>query len=202
MNSILDGETAGWTDIDRLRQLRGLVVHVTEDLVADGHVRRGIPSFGFLKRYDRICRWCTRPTAKGTVWHRPCVCAYFAAVGNPQLREVVGPPVACPCGQPGQELDHIDALGLASASRDVHRYRGALSFSNLRWLCHRCHAVKTGDDRRRLRRLIAGPLPGDRVYGPAFANWTPAIQFALFGPEELARLEAAYDNAEIQHAGA
>ena len=122
--------------------------------MANGHVRRGIPSFGFLERYDRICRWCTRPTTKGTVWHRPCACAYFAAVGNPQLRAVVGlPTVCCPCGEPGQEFDHRDSLALASASRDVYRYRRALSFANLQWLCRDCHAAKTGDDRRQLSTL-------------------------------------------------
>lgn len=35
------------------------------------------------------------------------------------LREVAGLPVTCACGQSGEELDHIDPLSLANASRDV-----------------------------------------------------------------------------------
>ena len=145
-----------WTAADRMRQLRGLLRHVPATLEA-GVARRGIPTFPRLRRYDGRCRWCGRPTSERTVWHPACVPAYWAATAqSSRLRRYFRRKPACPCGQPGTELDHIDALSIASASGDRHRYVRALTLANLRWLCHACHAAKTGDDRRRLNDLLHG----------------------------------------------
>lgn len=54
------------------------------------------------------------------------------------------------------ELDHADALSVAWASGDEGRMVRALTLENLRWLCHDCHKVKTGEDRRRMRNLLDG----------------------------------------------
>lgn len=144
-----------WTDVDRMRQYRGLLRHVPDDL--DGTARRGIKPFARLERYDGRCRWCGiafTPAEGRRAWHPPCVAAYwFATAQSSRLRRFLRKPMPCPCGQPGTELDHIDALGLASASGDRHRYLQALTGANLRWLCHACHARKSGRDRRQLNAL-------------------------------------------------
>ena len=143
-----------WTDADRLRQYRGLLRHVP-DVLREGEVLRGIPSFPPLERYDGHCRWCGQATEGRRAWHEPCVPAYWAATAqSSRLRRYFRRRPACPCGQPGTELDHIDALSIASASGDRRRYVRALTLANLRWLCHDCHAAKTGDDRRRLNDLL------------------------------------------------
>ena len=54
------------------------------------------------------------------------------------------------------ELDHRDALSVAWASGDERRLMRALALGNLRWLCHACHAAKTGDDRRMMASLLNG----------------------------------------------
>lgn len=180
---MLRGDTLAWTDVDRLRQGRGLVRHVTPEHAVRGRVQRGIPTFGRMRSFDGICRWCGQPIEEGrrAVWHTPCLAAYWAATAaQHRLREIVGAPHACPCGRPGVQLDHTDALSLASASGDVRRYRRALSFSNLCWLCHDCHAAKSGKDRIALRRMLAGPVPGRRV--DTTIDWS-VVQEALFEPD-------------------
>ena len=52
------------------------------------------------------------------------------------------------------ELDHHDALSVAWASGSERRLMRTLTLSNLRWLCHQCHATKTGQDRRRMKNLL------------------------------------------------
>ena len=61
------------------------------------------------------------------------------------------------------ELDHQDALSVAWASGSERRLIRALTLANLRWLCHPCHAKKTGQDRRRMRNLLDGRAE----------DWTP-----------------------------
>ena len=60
------------------------------------------------------------------------------------------------CGKIGFfELDHRTALSVAREYRRMGQ-RGwwkAWTLSNLRWLCHSCHAIKTGHDRKLLARL-------------------------------------------------
>lgn len=58
------------------------------------------------------------------------------------------------------ELDHKDALSVAAAAGDERRAIRALTLGNLRWLCHLCHATKTGIDRRKWNNLMNG-LPED-----------------------------------------
>ena len=144
-----------WTNADRLRQYRGLLRHAPA-VLAEGKTRRGLPTLGRLERYDGHCRWCGRPCAARSAWHPACIPADWAATAqSARLRQYFGRRRgSCPCGWPGTELDHIDALSLASASGDRKRYLRALTFANLRWLCHACHAAKTGDDRRRLNDLL------------------------------------------------
>ena len=142
-----------WDGVDIMRQYRGLVRHVHAEHIAASRTRRGIPCFGPIRRYDGVCRWCGRPTPKRRAWHKGCLVAYWAATGNSsQLRYAMGPAPLCPCGQPGTELDHRDALCLASLSSDLGRYRRALSLANLQWLCRTCHLQKTRSDRRALSR--------------------------------------------------
>lgn len=68
------------------------------------------------------------------------------------------------------ELDHQDALSVAWASGDERRLLRALCLANLQWLCHFCHAAKTGDDRRRMNNLLNGRPEND----PAPARSTRA----------------------------
>ena len=64
------------------------------------------------------------------------------------------------------ELDHRDALSVAWASGSERRLIRALTLANLRWLCHLCHAKKTGQDRHRMRNLLEG-RPEDWTPPPA-----------------------------------
>ena len=64
------------------------------------------------------------------------------------------------------ELDHRDALSVAWASGSERRLLRALTLDNLRWLCHPCHAKKTGQDRRQMRNLLEG-RPEDWAPPPA-----------------------------------
>lgn len=151
-----------WTNVDRMRQYRGLLRHVPHPECGD--VRRGIPTFDRLRHYDGRCRWCgvTFTEAEGRrAWHPACVAAYWLATAqSSRLRRFLRTPGTCVCGAPGTELDHTDALSVASASGDRRRYIEALTITNLRWLCRACHSRKTGADRRRLNDLLNGlPIP-------------------------------------------
>ena len=50
----------------------------------------------------------------------------------------------------------ISAVRIAWASGDERRLMRALSLGNLQWLCHDCHAAKTGRDRGLMRDLLDG----------------------------------------------
>ena len=129
---------------------------------------------GAYAALNKRCRWCKRPVdeKRRRVWHEACWPAYWAATGNQsrlvaammdsQQRDPGASPPTCElCGQPNDrarrlELDHRDALSVAWASGDQRRLLRALTLANLRWLCHECHAAKTGDDRRRMSNLLNG----------------------------------------------
>ena len=58
------------------------------------------------------------------------------------------------CGQCSSEtepmeLDHRIAFSVAHGRGDWRSLLMAYDISNLHWLCHPCHAAKTGEDRRR-----------------------------------------------------
>ena len=159
-----------WTGVDRLRQLIGLVRHVGPDLVQKGVTQRGIRAFGWNRDTPRgTCRWCGRACKRSRLWHGPCFVAYLAATTQSgKLINKLHPPgggAECEfCGRVDEgwdlhELDHIDALGLASASGDWQRYRRALSLDNLQWLCSECHRHKTAHDRKLIRRAQEEPMP-------------------------------------------
>ena len=61
----------------------------------------------------------------------------------------------CPCGRPGQEVDHRDALVLAWTSGEPRRLLRAYSLDNLMWLCHDCHRAKTRPDLQQLAEMRA-----------------------------------------------
>ena len=146
----------------------------------DNHGRRynnysrfRLPTFGPLYgkgAYAKLggrCRWCRQPIGeKGRrAWHEQCVVAYWAATGNQsgvvnrlwaqylETHDDYPPCDGCRDAR-GRELDHRDALSVAWASGDERRLMRALSLGNLQWLCHDCHAAKTGRDRGLMRDLL------------------------------------------------
>lgn len=155
--------------------MRGLLIHHHRPLVAHPPApfdRSIVPTFGPPRRLDGICRWCLRPTGTGrTVWHPTCALAYQAAKGI--QRDVFNKPLIprspCPCGAPGEELDHRISLALAHARRDPRAILRAHLIDNLQWLCSTCHRAKTTDDRRRINNLrshkaedfVKNPDPAD-----------------------------------------
>ena len=143
---------------ERVRQLRGLLTHgkrAMPHILGSRTFTRGlIGPLGRPQREPGICRWCGRPacTARRR-WHVTCISTYRLALGS-----VIGPDGApvlpmedCPCGNPGMELDHRDALSLAWVSGDPRRILRAHTMGNLQWLCRECHAGKTREDMRELR---------------------------------------------------
>ena len=72
----------------------------------------------------------------------------------------------CSCGRPGEELDHVTALVVAYASGDERQVLRAYTLDNLQWLCRRCHAEKSGNDRRTANNLKHGRPPGWRKPQP------------------------------------
>ena len=157
---------AGVVTPEDRRGLRGFVNHVLpvarKYRPAPRLYPRGIigPVSGAAK--SGICRWCGLPIADGKRkrWHQSCVHWYMAARGQtvnnlaPLLERPVVPPTACAlCGSAtAEECDHLVALAVA-ARQGVRQWVRAHQPSNLRWLCHECHAGKTGEDRRLMSRL-------------------------------------------------
>ena len=62
----------------------------------------------------------------------------------------------CPCGQPGQEIDHHVALSVAHATGSTRTILRAYMLDNLTFLCKNCHAAKSGLDRRTVNNLRQG----------------------------------------------
>ena len=148
------------------RGLRGFVIHVLPVArnyrPAPRFYPRGvIGSFGGVEKRG-TCRWCRHPIDDGPrkLWHKSCVRWYMAARGKTvnSLAEFserpIVPPTACAlCGSAeAEECDHLVALAVA-ARQGIREWVRAHQPSNLRWLCHECHAVKTGEDRRLMSRL-------------------------------------------------
>ena len=170
----------------RYRQLRGLALHFRE---AWPRMRRRrtfhraliatLPPGGGERG---ICRWCGLRLADGSMrrWDPGCIATYRIAVGG--RVDAHGKPLAprsnCSCGQPGQEMDHADALILAWTSGDPRRLIRAYTQGNLQWLCHECHAAKTRRDLGELAEMrarqvfLAGMTPG--AQGSPRPWWTLA----------------------------
>ena len=172
---------------ERYRALRGLVLHVVRN------PQRGLPggivcrnpasgaSWGRgLKGSSTVCVWCRLPVAPGPTgrarrWHRDCVSYYGLANGGHEVgwSELVSARLPdqearqeahrCSCGEPGRELDHTLAIGVAqwlAAHLGRRVYALAFTLENLRWLCHACHAGKTGTDRQWMNDLATAPHAG------------------------------------------
>ena len=142
---------------ERVRQLRGLLLHGRRRMPAilrsRPRGRRGIlGTFSPRQGEPGRCRWCERPTEDRKTWHLPCVDAYRLALGTviDHRGRTVLTVRDCPCGEPGQELDHRDALSLAMMSGDSRRILRAHTLGNLQWLCRGCHAAKTRTDMAKL----------------------------------------------------
>ena len=134
-----------------------------------------------------LCRWCGLPTQGRKKWHHDCVPAYQNATGQSLRNQWVGPNWVqnaaerpdCPCGAPGEELDHQDALVLAWTTGDPRRLIRALRLANLRWLCRTCHLLKTQTDLTALSEIRAKqtcligliPHPGDYDRNLGKTDW-------------------------------
>ena len=112
-------------------------------------------------QHPGFCCWCKQPSRPHRIWHDLCRKAHSAGMGKTVEQNTNDSLIqrnnACfQCGKIGFfELDHRTALSVA---REYQRmgHRGwwkAWTLSNLRWLCHSCHATKTGRDRKLLARL-------------------------------------------------
>ena len=167
----------------RYRQLRGLLLHFRRawpEIRRRRKFRRGlINTFPYHQGEGGVCRWCQLPTAQGAPrqrWDRDCITAYRAAVGG--RLDTNGQPLVphsdCPCGRPGQEVDHRDALVLAWTSGEPSRLLRAYSLDNLMWLCHDCHRAKTRLDLQQLAEMraqqvcLAGDIPASRQQQPRY----------------------------------
>ena len=118
---------------------------------------------GYLNQeHHGICKWCNRRVPPpNRCWHNQCAVAYRVTRGvqsdsyriahlQEQRYEQCGSETKPP------EPDHRIALSVAHGRGDWRSLLRAFDISNLRWLCHRYHAAKTGEDRRRANNLTAG----------------------------------------------
>ena len=170
----------------RYQQLRGLVIHFHKEWptvrLRQNFKRPLLPPFHTTKATGGTCRWCKLPTGREHLkWHPNCVHAYRAAAAQ-SLRYLwahVERP-GCPCGQPGQELDHKDALILAWTSGDPRRLVRAYSLDNILWLCRPCHREKTTNDLRLLSSMRAthvcliGLIPAPQDPSMGINHWVLA----------------------------
>ena len=145
---------------ERIRQYRGLLFHAHKTIdpkrLPDSRALIATlpPIMGRPKNMMGACRWCRRPCLPTKAWHPECLPAYAVAVGRQMLNafEPLIPWADCPCGKPGQELDHRVALAVAAQLGERQRIR-AYTLTNLQWLCHTCHLAKTAKDMAALRYL-------------------------------------------------
>jgi len=157
------------------------------------------------EKYDGRCRWCRfRVPPNKRTWCGPgCLRAYAMAQGLQKAADgqyiLSTHNARCArCGRGGQwygppdsesrwnyydlEVDHIVALSVAFYRGERARMR-AYTIDNLQWLCPRCHAEKTADDKRRYLNLAAGraedwkPSFGDPRRSVAIR---PALPLPLF----------------------
>jgi hypothetical protein len=99
------------------------------------------------------CKWCGEPTpGLKRAWHTECVEEFQAIhwwnTSTWMLDRGLGNSHRTQCALCGEECrpewDHRLALSLAGHDVTAH------FLSNIQPLCHKCHATKTGEDRRKL----------------------------------------------------
>ena len=161
------------------RPLRGLLIHglptVEFRLKHGNHYCRDlIGSFMGKPHIMGTCIWCQREGTdriKGW-WHSECVTAHQLARGitaniNGKPAIPRGPCANCEYnneaatrlgryGDNPMELDHATPLALVWARRNVREILMAYTVWNLQWLCHDCHAKKTGWDMRQINQARKG----------------------------------------------
>ena len=141
----------------RIRQIRGLITHLRRATARQSPVRYRRDAVGYLGLSSHVrqshgaCKWCGRRVPPpNRYWHDQCAVAYRVARGVQSdsyriahLRERHYE--QCDSKTEPLELDHRIALSVAYARGDWRSLLRAYDISNLRWLCHHCHA---GQDRR------------------------------------------------------
>ena len=161
----LDGAEAGEIQAT-IRGLRGMVIHLLPRVRRQNPVILGRDPVGWAyqrrKAPKGCCPWCFRPCGdnpRRRPWHPTCVRWYTASRGCRQTLhgKWVIPLGSCPCGEPGEELDHRTPIMLA-AHQGRREYIRAFLLPNLQWLCGRCHREKSRADARRLADTKAGRL--------------------------------------------
>ena len=154
--------------VSRIRQIRGLITHLRRTTARQSpgsYQRDAVGYLGYPIRATQvhgICKWCRRRVPPpNRYWHDQCAVAYRVARGVqsdyyriPHLKERRCE--QCGSAKPPLELDHRIALSVAHGRGDWRSLLRAYDISNLRWLCHPCHAAKTGQDRRRANNLTVG----------------------------------------------
>ena len=116
---------------------------------------------GYGRNATRRCAWCYLAFDEERYHHRwfhPTCRTWLAAASG--YRDLNGGGLVlavadCPCGEPGTDLDHRVAVGIAALTGPREYVRAYLP-SNLQWLCRSCHSAKTKHDVRRIADLKAG----------------------------------------------
>ena len=167
------------------RAMKGLLAHVRlhpaqaggRDVVKTAAHWKMLTGFVFE---HKVCAWCGKliEEERARRWHTVCYQYYACALGGttyPNSSRSLIPlrrdSVCAVCGEDGyvtyhtqrgeerrrreMELDHAVSVAVAR-ERGLHTHIRAVMPSNLQWLCHRCHAAKTGADRRELNGLRRG----------------------------------------------
>lgn len=145
-------------ELARAQALRGMVRHFrrvyARAYAPETFARDWVGPLWATNRHYGRCVWCDQPCESRKRWHPECARQYVAARG--QTVSLYGPLLeAGPCegcGAPGREVDHRLALSVAHALGYRWHIRAHL-LQNLRWLCTKCHNVKTAEDRRTLRAV-------------------------------------------------
>ena len=159
------------TRAERYRGLRGFVIHAIPAVreCSYGVVRamRSREVCGPVSRhwpYPGVCWWCHErvENRRARKWHTRCLRYFFAARGITAQLAPWGELCANGCGALGKQLDHHVAIGVAGRTSERELLRAFLP-ENLRWLCHACHAQKTGQDRREMNRLDGKPTREERI---------------------------------------
>lgn len=151
-----------------LRGYRGFVLHVLRPArkLHPMNRRRSMIDSTFRMVKDKpkgCCAWCRRPldphqTIRAN-FHGNCAIWMTIAKAQRQTpyRQWVIDRVDCPCGAPGDELDHIHPIMLAALG-DSGEYARAFLPWNLQWLCVTCHREKTARDYQKIADSKAGRI--------------------------------------------
>ena len=122
------------------------------------------------------CPWCRgRSPRARKAWHDECLVAYLLARGqtidlNRRSLTPYAPCAGCGADDP-TEIDHRVPLSVARATGDPRIMARAWSLRNLQWLCRKCHAEKTGRDRRLLGRIRREKGSAGDLFSEGPARW-------------------------------